>query len=166
MLELHKGITADIKVIPRGFSKSVLIDKEAFKAIEEAQLLLPQDIKLVITRAYQPESTLIKFARIIGSKVFALIYPKRKPEIPEIFGHNGHATDGKHVDISIEYKGQILKLLPISVFTKPDTAKNISRQYSEIISQVWHVLQQCGFAIHNNKIEALQIHCDFITKPQ
>jgi hypothetical protein len=161
MIELHKGMNSGILIKPRWFAKSVFIDGKAFEAVQKAQSILPSDIRLVITRAYQPEDLSMRFLRLIGAMVFKFIYPMRAAEIPEIFGHNGHALDGRHVDIGIEYKNKILKLLPFSVFTSLDVVINRSERYTQIIVEVQNALQECGFTIHSNKIEALQIHCDF-----
>ena len=162
MLKLKKGSISNIEIAPLGFSSCVLIDITAFKAVKKAQSLLKPEIKLVITRAYQPESLFIKWARYFGARLFSLIYPARENEAEEIFGHNGHAIDGRHVDISIKYKGNLLILLPNSVFTNLQKIEKIKQKNSQVIADVRAALQNTGFSIHHNITESLQIHCDLI----
>jgi len=114
----------------------------------KAQEKLPDNIQLVLTRGYQSKSWMLKIMRRAGALAFALLYSDRKTEIPEIFGHNGHATDGNHIDVSIRLNDQTLKLLPKSVFTSIATAENIMAMYSPVISKVKTALQECGFKIH------------------
>ncbi len=161
MLELQKGFFSSIKIDPLWPQKSIFIDDLALAAAQEAQALLPTSIRLVISRGYQPEFIWLKGVRFFGGLLFRILYPNRKSEIKEIFGHNGHATDGRHIDIQIEFEGNRLNFLPYRVFTPVKKIEHLKMTYDAVLSQVTIALQKAGFKIHHNKIEALQIHCDF-----
>lgn len=160
MLYLAKNNALSIGINPRWPQKEVIIDKRALDAVCKAQALLPTDIRLILTRAYQKESKRLKFLRRIGAAFFSVVYKHRCNETKEIFGHNGHGTNGLHVDIAILYKGSRLKLLPWSVFTPTFLIKRIQERYSVVIEQTCDALIKVGFVIHPNATEALQIHCD------
>jgi hypothetical protein len=164
MIKLKKGNYSNIGVNPRWPQKFVLIHPDALSAVEKAQSTLPSSISLVITRAFQPQGVLLRIMRLIGALVFMVIYSHRKNEVKEIFGHNGHATNGKHIDIGIIYKGQELKMLPQSVFSSLKTISEINTTYGDILAIVQQALKTSGFEIHRNQTEALQIHCDYLSK--
>ena len=152
-----------IETKPRWPDRKITINNAALEALCKAQDSLPPSIRLVITRAYQPEGRIRKLSRQLGKYIFALAYPARHTEVAEIFGHNGHATDGNHVDVAIRYNGRLLKFLPLGVFTPLSAIQCRKQQYREIIQQTAKALVTAGFSVHSNPTEALQIHCDFIS---
>lgn len=162
MLHLSKGICNSIEIKPRWPDKEVVIEDISFQHICRAQASLPSFLKLVITRAYQPEKATQKLFRAMGRKLFVLLYPQRHKELEDIFGHNGHAADGRHIDIRIKYKERYLAFLPLSVFTPLFIIRRNEQRYKDSIQQVKHALVSAGFHIHPNPTEALQIHCDLI----
>jgi len=161
MIRLTSHDTAPIKINPRWPDRHVLIDSQALERLYEAQSRLPSAIKLILTRAYQPEGTLQKLFRATGRRLFSLLYPARRPEINDIFGHNGHANDGTHVDIAISHNGERLNLLPFGVFTPSFIIRRKEYQHRYAILETRKALVAVGFRIHRNPTEALQIHCDF-----
>lgn len=78
-----------------------------------------------------------------------------------IFGANGHDIDGRHVDVSLVLHGKRLRLLPLGVFTPPRWQDRRVAHHAEAVAQVKRSLQHCGFELHRNPTEALQIHCDY-----
>ncbi len=77
------------------------------------------------------------------------------------FGANGHDIDGRHIDVSVVLHGKRLRLLPLGVFTPPRWQDRRTARHAEAIACVKRSLQHCGFALHHNPTEALQIHCDY-----
>lgn len=61
-----------------------------------------------------------------------------------------HADDGKR-----------LRFLPLGVFTPPARQEQRKARYSAVVEEVKATLGQCGFQIHRNPTESLQIHCDY-----
>jgi len=93
--------------------------------------------------------------------VFRACYPQRHDEVDAIFGANGHDIDGRHIDVSVVLHGKRLRLLPLDVFTPPRWQHRRTARHAEAIARVKRSLQHCGFELHHNPTEALQIHCDF-----
>lgn len=50
---------------------------------------------------------------------------------------------------------------PLGVFTPLRWQDRRVARHSEAVVQVKRSLQQCGFELHHNATEALQIHCDY-----
>lgn len=82
-------------------------------------------------------------------------------EVDAIFGANGHDIDGRHVDVSLVLHGKRLRLLPLGVFTPPRWQHRRIARYAEPVARAKRSLQHCGFVLHHNPTEALQIHCDY-----
>lgn len=160
MLKLNPGKHGILSVHPRWPDKFVLIDPVAKDYLSHAQTLLPENLQLVLTRGYQPETWLIRIMRKLGRHLFCLLFPKRRNEASAIFLHNGHASDGTHIDLSIELDSRRLNFLPFSVFTAMPTLLKRREKYRETLNQVCTALKASGFSIHFNIIEASQIHCD------
>jgi hypothetical protein len=91
-----------------------------------------------------------------------LLFSTRHNEVDEIFGANGHDLDGTHVDISIELDGRRLSFLPVSVFTPLRWQARRVKKYRLLLEDVRGALSICGFQIHQNPTESLQVHCDFV----
>lgn len=160
MISLTGDTVTAIEISPRWPDKHVLIECQTLNCLFEAQSRLPSEIKIILTRAYQPERTLQKLVRAAGRFLFCVLYPMRRNEVNDIFGHNGHATDGTHVDIAINYKGNRLNLLPLSVFTPSFITRRRERLHMYAIFETKKALIDVGFRIHHNQTESLQIHCD------
>lgn len=142
-----------------------IVTAGALQALSQAQAHLPDDIRLFIKRGYEPETWFKKGQRRLGAKLFCLLYPWRKNEAFDLFGHNGHATNGNHVDIGVCYKGKRLDLLTFNVFTPLWMIDCKIAKYALVLDVVGAALVAAGFVIHHNKTEALQIHCDFNQPP-
>ncbi|WP_433884673.1 hypothetical protein [Pseudomonas vranovensis] len=168
MLVLPKGERHGIRVSPRWPSSEVAIDEETFRKLIEARSMLPPDIELLLVRGYENKTSHLgsfrTLSRWLGIKVFCACYPGRKDEVGEIFGANGHDVDGSHVDVSIVLKGKRLRFLPFGVFTSLTRQRARAAHYLVVIDRVKDALKQCGFDIHRNETESMQIHCDY--KPQ
>lgn len=159
-ITLERDNSVDINVRPRWPHKNVALSRAALLSIQNAQKELPPGISLVITRGYELERPYIKYGRKFGGLIFKFIYPNRCYEVKEIFTCNGHSISGEHLDVSISYHGKILNFLPFNVFTPVWLAKKLSDKYRDIIFIVNNALVNSGFQIHENMIEALQIHID------
>ncbi|MCP3751501.1 hypothetical protein [Pseudomonas sp. SBB6] len=165
MLVLPKGESHGIMVGPRWPSSEVAIDQETLQKLVEAQSTLPPSIELLLVRGYEDKSSSLGFfrtlSRWLGIKVFCACYPGRKDEVGEIFGANGHDVDGSHVDVSIVLKGKRLRFLPFGVFTSLTRQRARAAKYLDVVDRVKDALKQCGFDIHRNETESMQIHCDY-----
>lgn len=139
-----------------------MVTPAAFHALCSAQALLPPEIQLVLTRGYEPATFVLRLSRRIGRLLFTLLYPLRAKEAGEIFHHNGHASDGNHVDVSIRLNQHLLQFLPFSVFTPLSLIEKSEAGYAPLLARVRTALQAGGFAVHQNRVEALQIHCDLV----
>ncbi len=150
--------------MPRWPYGSVLLSDLALIRLEEAQArLTPLRLKLVLTRGYEERSPLNRLhgvARLVGSGLFRLLYPRRADERFEIFSPNGHDHGGNAIDVSIVQDGRILSFLPWGVFTPSLTLDKKRREHEPVLAAVWAALTEAGFRIHPNPTEALQIHCD------
>lgn len=155
-------MAGSLEARPRWPDKKITVDKQVLDALYKAQALLPSSIQLVITRAYQAEGSIRKLFRTLGKYIFVGLYPARHAEADAIFGHNGHATDGNHIDVSLRHNGQLLHFLPLGVFTPLSILQYRAQHCSDIIKLAKETLATVGFRIHPNHTEALQIHCDFI----
>jgi hypothetical protein len=165
MLTLLKAENKGLQVKPRWPSSEVLIENNVFDKLMEAQSRLPPTIQLLLVRGYESKSSHLgafrDLSRWLGIKLFCACYPGRKDEINEIFGSNGHDVDGTHVDISIILNGKRLRFLPLGVFTSPSLQHKRAAEHLSVVENVKSVLEQCGFVIHKNPTESMQIHCDF-----
>ncbi|SFX03736.1 hypothetical protein SAMN03159327_0414 [Pseudomonas sp. NFPP16] len=165
MLILKKGDHQGLRIGPRWPSSEVSIDARVFAQLLEVQSRLPRSVQLLVTRGYEPNSSCLGFFRILsrwlGIRLFCLCYPRRKQELEDIFGSNGHDVDGTHVDVSIVLDGKRLRFLPLGVFTSPARQEQRKARYSAVVEEVKATLGQCGFQIHRNPTESLQIHCDY-----
>ncbi|WP_241774741.1 hypothetical protein [Pseudomonas protegens] len=54
-----------------------------------------------------------------------------------------------------------MHFLPLGVFTPPARQEQRKARYSAVVEEVKATLGQCGFQIHRNPTESLQIHCDY-----
>ncbi|WP_182512367.1 hypothetical protein [Rufibacter quisquiliarum] len=152
----------NILIKPRGMASAVIVDERALNHLIQAQALLPSNIQLVLTRAFQRESFFLKVARGGGAVLFGIIFPNRKGEILDIFGHNGHATDGRHLDVGVINCNSDIKLLPFGVFTPLKKIKELFESNKFVLNNVFDALEKSKFSIHKNYTECMQIHCDFI----
>jgi hypothetical protein len=161
-----KNLTAKsrtcVEIRPRWPDRHVLLDDAALERLCKAQAILPPSVKLIVTRAYQPEKIMQRFLRTAGRVLFLLLYPARRGELSDIFGHNGHAADGTHVDVGIRHNGRQLSFLPLGVFTPEFLRKRREEQFSFAIAETRKALAAAGFRIHRNPTEASQIHCDLM----
>ena len=139
------------------------------RALERSQIVqggLPNEIDLVLTRGYEPPTSHIgwlrKLFRIAGIALFRFVYTNRRDEVEDIFGANGHDTDGTHIDVSLSVNGSKICLLPLSVFTPISWQKHRIVKYSRAIGTVKTALVNHGFQIHKNGTESNQIHCDLV----
>ncbi|BBP71384.1 hypothetical protein PHLH6_33880 [Pseudomonas sp. Seg1] len=165
MLTLLKGENQGLKVKPRWPSSEVLIEQNVFLKLIEAQSKLPPSVQLLLVRGYENKSSqlgLFRFlSRWLGIRLFCACYPGRKDEVSDIFGSNGHDVDGSHVDVSIILNGKRLRFLPLGVFTSPSLQHSRAAEHLGVLNEVKAALMQCGFKIHRNPTESMQIHCDF-----
>jgi hypothetical protein len=144
-----------------GFVKTIIASPDALRAVEKAQSQLPCNIQLVIKRGYEAETMRLRILRRIGRWLFVVLFWTRRDEAAAIFYHNGHADNGDHVDIGVVVNGVLLRFLPFNVFTPMFCVKRIEIKYADVLTQVCAALNVAGFVIHPNRIEALQIHCDW-----
>ncbi len=132
--------------------------------IDAQSALSDRGLTLILTRGYESRGTFIRvmhqLARIIGSTLFCLVYPHRAREAHSIFSPNGHDQSGDCVDVGVLYNDDVLRLLPLGVFTPLWLIKSIARTHQRELSMVADALQKAGFTIHGNATEALQIHCE------
>lgn len=165
-LSLPAGHYLNLQVAPRWPYNKIVICRDAFSRLQQAQEKLDPSVQLVITRGFEPGNWIVRrlhlLMRRIGSIVFLLLYPGRAEEIPAIFSANGHDTDGTHVDIAIKLNGKLLNLLPMGVLTPASHLAATETEYSSILAGVRNTLSSLGFKTHTNQTEALQIHCDLI----
>jgi hypothetical protein len=155
-------------VRPRWPEKAVRISESAFEALNTAQHIIHNqraDIQLILTRGDELNVWVMRAARRIGRKVSALLfrvfYRERSQEANEIFSSNGHDDGtGNHIDLSIEVNGKHLKLLFYGAFTSVERIEETRKRYKGELTIVYDALKAAGFVIHNNAVEALQIHCD------
>ena len=163
---LTSAYVGAIKVKPRWPYRRVVISKVALQLLERCQGKLEPDVRLVLTRGFEPGNavfrTLHKACRWLGSIFFRFVFPERKSECGEIFGSNGHDVDGTHIDVAVECRGSIKKLLPRGVFSTSYQLERIRENESALLEVVYKALRTSGFRIHSNPTEALQIHCDMI----
>ncbi len=103
----------------------------------------------------------LRILRRIGQWLFIAILWPRRDEAAAIFYHNGHADNGDHIDIAVVVDGVRLQFLPFDVFTPMFLVRRIEIQYADVLIRVYTALRAVGFTIHSNRIEALQIHCDW-----
>jgi len=166
MLTLRRGEERGIEISPRWPSSEVNVDERAFRQLLHAQARLPAQIQLILTRGYEAPHAKLGHLRTLfrglGVGLFRAMYFKRRAEIPEIFGANGHDVDGTHVDVSIRINSRRLRFLRLGVFTPRAWQENAVRPYQPFVAIVKNTLRDCGFHIHRNETESLQIHCDLI----
>ncbi len=165
MRKINRKQQHSIKIEPRWPYRSVLISERALAQLEAAQIEVHREIenvRLILTRGYETyyATTARKIPRMLGSFLFATIYPSRRNECAEIFSPNGHDESGDHVDVSIEISGRKLGLLPFGVWTSSERLDSIQEENNLILSNVWAALRKSGFQIHTNRTESFQIHCD------
>jgi hypothetical protein len=166
LLTLRRGQHDGLWITPRWPSSTVVIDRRAWTRLLQAQAALPPGVRLIITRAFEPAGTQLSAARIIfrrlGICLFRLCYAQRINEIEDLFGANGHHTDGTHVDLSIQLDGHRLRFLPLGVFTPGAWQRRRVKPVRPVLEQVKQALRETGFSVHRNQTESLQIHCDLI----
>lgn len=166
MLTLRRGEGRSIEISPRWPSSEVRVDERAFRQLLDVQARLPAQVRLILTRGYEAPHARLGHLRTLfrglGVGLFHAVYFRRRAEIPEIFGANGHDVDGTHVDVSIRVDGRRLRFLRLGVFTPRTWQDNAVKQYQPVVTVVKNTLRDCGFHIHRNETESLQIHCDLI----
>ncbi len=164
MITLSQGHYKSISIHPRWPARMVLVDEVALEQLVEVQSKLPDNLGLILTRAYEEGTSslgfLRNFSRVLGISLFKSIFPNRKNEIRDIFGSNGHDVDGTHLDVSISIDGKRKRPLPFSVFTPLFIQRKTIRSYRVELDMVKQALIKNGFKIHSNETESLQIHCD------
>ncbi|WP_256081017.1 hypothetical protein [Massilia sp. YIM B04103] len=164
LLSLPRGIHAGIHIQPRWPARQVQVDARVIARLSTIQAQLPSAATLILTRGYEPPMSRLGAARTgfraLGIFLFRLFYPGRHAEIADIFGSNGHDTDGSHIDISVMQDGHRIRLLPLGVFTPRSWQLRRVRLHAHLLSIVREALAQQGFLIHHNATESLQIHCD------
>jgi hypothetical protein len=167
LIQLSKSSNS-ICVRPRLPYRKVFIAPQALEALQAAQGLLGNDVKLVLTRGFENSGCVLRalhrVGRLLGAILFRIVYPGRASEIKDIFCPNGHDLDGTHIDVSVIAKGQLKRLLPFGVFTSRQHAAKIRDSEKAWLPQVYKALEQCGFRIHPNLTESLQIHCDLMQR--
>lgn len=165
MITFHKGSTNGLRIAPRWPAAQVQLDPVVFARLRDTQALLPPTIQLLVTRGYEPGGGRLggfrTLSRRLGMAMFRICYPKRHAEVTDIFGSNGHDLDGRHVDVSIVLDGKRLRFLPLGVFTSLPLQQRRINRHASAISAVKQALLACGFQIHRNPTESLQIHCDY-----
>ncbi|MEG9860615.1 MULTISPECIES: hypothetical protein [Stenotrophomonas maltophilia group] len=165
MLTLQRGRHHALLIAPRWPSIRIQLEEEALQRLLDAQALLPAGLGLLVTRGFEPSHSWLgsfrRGVRWLGIAVFRACYPQRHDEVDAIFGANGHDIDGRHIDVSVVLHGKRLRLLPLDVFTPPRWQHRRTARHAEAIARVKRSLQHCGFELHHNPTEALQIHCDF-----
>lgn len=168
MLSWKNGIHDGLEVVPRWPSKRVNIDEKAWERLQAVQLTLPASVRLIVTRGYEPSASRLgvarKLFRTIGVGVFGTLFRARRNEIADIFGANGHDEDGTHIDVSIRLRERRLRLLPLGVFTPTGLQDRLTARNAAALEQVKTALRKCGFRIHRNRTESLQIHCDLVPR--
>jgi hypothetical protein len=166
MLTLPVGTKNGIDILPRWPARQVLIDERAWEKLEAVQASLPEHMRLILTRGFEPRASDLgkarRLFRLAGISLFALLYKHRKIEILDIFGSNGHDQDGNHIDVSLRIQGRRVRLLPLSVFTPSSWQKKRMKKYQLELELVQASLVAHGFQLHQNATERLQIHCDFV----
>ena len=164
MMCLTRGVYQGVMVMPRWPSAKILIDPVAFDRLQAVQAELAGDVSLILTRAFEPRASglgwLRNVSRQLGIALFSVLYPKRRDELEDIFGSNGHDVDGTHVDVSLAVQGRRLRFLPLSVFTPIAWQQRRVQQYLPFHAAAIAALQRHGFDIHRNGTESLQIRCD------
>ncbi|MCO7462866.1 hypothetical protein ACQ5SB_03490 [Stenotrophomonas geniculata] len=165
MLTLQRGSHHGLLIAPRWPSTHIQIETEVLQRLLDAQSLLPAELRLLLTRGFEPShSHLGGFRRLVrrfGITLFRACYPQRHDEVDAIFGANGHDIDGCHVDVSLVLRGKRLRLLPLGVFTPLRWQHRRVTRHAEAVTRVKRSLQHCGFVLHHNPTESLQIHCDY-----
>lgn len=165
MITLHKGRTDGLHIAPRWPSSQVQLDAVVFARLCDAQRLLPPTIQLLVTRGYEPGGGRLggfrTLSRRVGTWLFRRCYPERGAEVADIFGSNGHDVDGRHVDVSIVLEGTRLRFLPLGVFTSLPVQQRRVARHAAAVHAVKQALCRCGFTLHHNPTESLQIHCDY-----
>ena len=165
MLTLQRGSHHGLLVAPRWPSTHIQLEEEVLQRLLDAQAMLPDGLRLLLTRGFEPgRSRLGSFrrgVRWLGIALFRACYPQRHDEVDAIFGANGHDIDGRHIDVSLVLHGKRLRLLPVGVFTPPRWQDRRVARHAEAVARVKRSLQRCGFKLHHNPTEALQIHCDY-----
>ncbi|HEL2978263.1 TPA: hypothetical protein UMB92_001087 [Stenotrophomonas maltophilia] len=168
MLTLQRGNHHGLLVAPRWPSNHVQMEAEVLQSLLDTQALLPTELRLLVTRGFESRHSHLgafrRAVRRLGIAVFRACYPQRRDEVDAIFGANGHDIDGRHVDVSLMLRGQRLRLLPLGVFTPPRWQAHRVNRHAEAIALVKHSLQHCGFQLHHNPTESLQIHCDYLPR--
>lgn len=165
MLILTRGDHQGLTIAPRWPSSQVALDSQVFQQLLKVQQGLPGTTRLLVTRGYENRSSRLggfrTLSRWLGIRLFCWCYPGRQDEVDDIFGANGHDVDGTHVDVSIVLEGKRLRFLPLGVFTSPRRQQLLKARYATAVDGVKAALVQCGFQIHRNHTESLQIHCDY-----
>lgn len=164
LLTLARGVQAGVQIRPRWPARHVHVDARVLVKLQAIQAELPEQVNLILTRGYEPQSSGLGFARrrfrALGIGVFRLLYPARRDELADIFGSNGHDVDGTHIDVSFGLNGRRVRMLPLGVFTPPFWQRRRVRQCASVLAQIHAALIRQGFQIHRNATESLQIHCD------
>jgi len=166
MLSLGNGIHGELEVAPRWPSRQVHIDETAWARLLTVQLALPASVRLIVTRGYEPRTSRLGIARRLfratGMRLFGALFRTRRGEIADIFGANGHDTDGTHIDVSIRLDERRLRFLPLGVFTPLRLQDRLTAKNKAVLEETRTALTEAGFRIHRNRTESLQIHCDFV----
>lgn len=156
-----------IAVRPRWPYTEVLITEDTLTALRKGCAAITKQapgIKLAVIRGYEtPEQTGRRnLLRLLGTTVFLVLYPWRYAEIRSIFSPNGHDRSGQHIDVNFSLNGVNVILLKYGPLTSLTAIRRTVAQLGRELNLIWGTLEACGFRIHPNISEALQIHCDLI----
>lgn len=164
LVELRRGMIDGIYIQPRWPARRIRIDPLALQALRRAQASLPDQVRMIVTRGYEPAGASLGTARMafraLGVLAFSVLYPSRRHEIADIFGANGHDVDGTHVDVSIHLAGRRVRLLPLGVFTPLWLQRRRRGKFAPALRAVRAGLRRAGFTLHRNRTERAQMHCD------
>jgi hypothetical protein len=165
LIELSAEDCTGILVKPRWPYHRVFVSSAAYERLKEAQSGLDLfGISLVLTRGLENEGAVFrllhKVGRWVGACIFCFLFPSRCSEARDIFGSNGHDASPNCIDVGIVVAGQPITLLPRGLFTSKTRMEHAYLAHRDVVEKVFAALRTCGFCIHTNRTEALQIHCE------
>jgi len=168
LLPLGRGVHGNLRIAPRWPSRAVTVNSEVLEQLQAIQANLPAAIGLIVTRGFEARATKLggarRLFRALGIRLFALCYPRRRDEIGDIFGANGHDTDGTHVDVSFCLAGKRVRMLPLGVFTPPAWQRRCVARHAGHLARIREAMEAAGFRLHRNATESLQMHLDYVPR--
>jgi len=149
-----------IAVLPRWPYSSISVSQEILDRLLACNVALEtHGIAIVITRGFEEHGGIRRIMRFIGKCIFLVIYFRRRNSIGCLFGPNGHDVPGACADLAIRVLGRQIILLPLGVFTPLWVLNMRLKKYADVLIQVHSCLKKQGFVLHDDPIEAAQIHC-------